>query len=163
MLSDYKSYIPGPSTYDSRKIVSYNTGRNAPKYTIGARFNYPRQDAAGPSIITPVRTDIYKVRAPAYHLGSRIDHKVPRAYEGRDDGFMKKNVVLQSTPAFTIGSRLPSSRFQRSGGMQGLQNYDPYSKGPAYSFGVKHSEYVQNPMPYCDHEHFCDHEHERCC
>lgn len=141
--------IPGPAAYKPIDPIFYKERRN-PEYKIGLRFKGPRQDSHAPKQVPPISIDLYKRRAPAFVMGQKFSTRRQIPPGGNDDGFLKKHVVLRSSPAFTIGDKLQSKKYRTSPKIQNLQYYDPYRRGPAFTFGVKHSEFTQNPIVPCD-------------
>lgn len=143
-----KNEIPGPNLYNLVPTDQFKP--KIPGFKIGERFKYPQQDANPPKQIRPPILNSYKRRAPAYHMGIRPNQKRYQANDGYDEGFKKKNFILRSTPAFSMGKKLHQRHSKTSPAYQNLCRYDPYPKGPAFSFGLKHSEFIRNPITYCD-------------
>ena len=146
---------PAPGTYKT-EVVHPQGERHAPSYTMGARLPIRRGDsnpAANRYALPPLlgSNQINKRSAPSYSMTKRSNRGSPSEDLSRTPGpgqyqAIEPNVVYNRGPVYSLQSRNPMPQDgtckpgpgQHSPEMVYINKY----AAPAYSMGIRHSQYI---------------------
>ncbi|XP_044140473.1 outer dense fiber protein 3-like protein 2 [Bufo gargarizans] len=153
--ADNKETVPGPGIYRPEKCI-IPTHRKPPSYSMGSRTRYRTIDQIPapntyslPPVVGP-RVPL-KASAPAFSLSGRIHrggHSEDLAHTPGPAHYKQtnNNLYMRRSPAYSMLGRHHISKAESVAPGPGAHSPEKVvnqkNKAPAYSMGIRHSEYI---------------------